>query len=101
MSGNITKTKVIAATAQQTDSNQIVITYQGGQDAGLARQLTVTVTDNAGNSQTKNIGISEQTTPLKIGSSVKFTGSFSGRDHIVATTKFSDTTEQVILDTYV
>ena len=33
MAGNISKTKVVAATAQQPDATHIVVTYQGGQDA--------------------------------------------------------------------
>ena len=33
MSGNINKTKVVAATAQQPDATHISITYQGGQDS--------------------------------------------------------------------
>lgn len=101
MAGNIQKTKVVAATVQQPDSNHIVITYQGGQDASLVRQLSATVTDNAGNSQMKTIGLSDQTTPLKIGSTVTFTGSFSGRDHAIVVATFTDGSEQVILDTYV
>ena len=34
MSGNISKTKIVAVTAQQPDSKYITVTYQGGQDAG-------------------------------------------------------------------
>ena len=33
MAGNISKTKIVAATAQQPAANSIVVTYQGGQDA--------------------------------------------------------------------
>src|SRR5512136_2437547 len=33
MAGNISKTKVVAATAQQTQSDRITLTSQGGQDA--------------------------------------------------------------------
>jgi FlaG/FlaF family flagellin (archaellin) len=101
MSGNISKTKVVAVTAQQTDSNHILITYQGGQDAYTLKQLTATVTDTTGNSQTKNIEPSGQTTSLEVGSSVIFTGSFSGKDHVIAYGAFSDGTQQVLLDTYV
>jgi hypothetical protein len=97
----IQNTKVVSATAQQTDSTHIVVTYQGGQDANIVRQLTATVTDSAGNSQTKTIGQSVQTTPLQIGSSVTFTGAFSGKNHVVAVATFFDGTTQVIFDNYI
>ena len=101
MSGNISKTKVVSVTAQQPDSNHIVIVYQGGQDGYTLRQITSTATSSSGNSQTKNIGISGQTTPIEVGSSVTFTGAFSGRDHVIAVGTFSDDVEQVLLDTYI
>jgi len=101
MSGNIEKTKVVAVSASQPDSNHIVITYQGGQDGYTLRQLTSTVTSSAGNSQTKNIGLSGQTTPIEVGNSVTFTGAFSGKDNVIVVGTFSDGTQQVLLDTYV
>ena len=33
MSGNISKTKIVAVTVQQLDSDYITVTYNGGQDA--------------------------------------------------------------------
>ena len=93
--------KVVTMTAQQTDSTHIVVTYQGGQDANIVRQLTATVTDSSGNSQTKTIGQSEQTTPLQIGSSITFTGAFSGKNRVVAVAIFFDGTTQVMFDNYI
>src|SRR5512137_2067625 len=43
MSGNISKSKVVAVTAQQPDANTITVTYQGGQDAGSFTSGTVEV----------------------------------------------------------
>jgi len=102
MAGIIAQTKVVAVSVHQPDSNHITVTYQGGQDAYLMRQMTATVTDNTGNMQTKNIEqLSGQTTPLEVGSSVTFTGEFSLQNHVVASGAFSDGVQQVLLDTFV
>jgi archaeal type IV pilus assembly protein PilA len=101
MAGNIEKTKVVAATVQQPDSSHIILTYQGGQDAGALRQITTTVTDKSGNTQTQYLGQNYQSAPVQVGSTLTFSGSYSGRDHVVATASFSDSSQQVILDTYV
>src|SRR5208337_3058763 len=39
MAGNITKTKVVAATASRTSSSYITVTYSGGQDAGTLNYI--------------------------------------------------------------
>jgi tetratricopeptide (TPR) repeat protein len=102
MAGNIAHatTKVVALTAIKPDSQHIVVTYQGGQDADQLRQVTITVTDSSGNSQTGIIGQSSQTTPVVVDSSTQFTGEFLGKTHVVAIGKFSDNTEQMLLNTY-
>lgn len=43
MAGNIQKTKVVAATLARTNANNVLVTYQGGQDAGSLTGLTFTV----------------------------------------------------------
>jgi len=100
MTGNISKTKVVNVTVQQPDSNHITVTYLGGQDSDIMKQLTATVTDSSGNAQTKTIGQSEQTTLLPIGSSITFTGEFSGKKHVVAVATFFDGTQE-IFDNYI
>jgi len=79
MSGNISKTKIVAVTAQQPDANRITVTYQGGQDAGSFTSGFVEVT--AGNASCA--------------------GGFDGKDHVVATGAFGDGSSQVLLDTYI
>jgi FlaG/FlaF family flagellin (archaellin) len=100
MAGNIQHTKVVAATVQQMDAHQIVVTYQGGQDANQVSQVIAEVMDSRGSSQTKTLGQPDDTTPLMVGSTLSFTGT-PEKDHVVATAKFMDGTDQVILDTYV
>ena len=100
MSGNITKTKIVAVTAQQPDGNTITVTYQGGQDAQSFQYGNVTVEHAAsynngtagGNMLTKQVGSFVTATSA---------GAFTGKDHVVATGTFGDGSVQVLLDTYV
>ena len=107
MSGNITKTKIVAVTGQQPDGNSITVTYQGGQDAGsfISGNVTVSMDAAAKTSTGAACTIVNFNGPLSntVGSSYTATttlGCFSGKDHIVATGKFGDGSEQVLLDTY-
>jgi archaeal type IV pilus assembly protein PilA len=104
MSGNISKTKIVAVTAQQPDSNRITVTYQGGQDAGSFESGFVEVTP--GNT-TCTLASSDYTNAQNltktVGSTVVATkaGCFDQKDHVVATGAFGDGTSQVLLDTYI
>jgi flagellin-like protein len=113
MSGNITKTKIVAVTAQQPDADQITTTYQGGQDAGSFTYGTVTVTpattcaagviyknDSTAASATRNI-LGTPVGSWVTASCPAGADPFSGKDHIVATGTFGDGSVQVLLDTYV
>ena len=112
MSGNITKTKIVAVTVQQPSNDQIVITYNGGQDSGTLTTIHVIINDaplTGGtwlpaayvggwfNSSTAATGV------LPVGTSISanIVNGFSNRDHVVATGYFGDNTQQVLLDTYV
>jgi len=100
MAGNISKTKIVAATAQQPSANQIVVTYQGGQDAATCTGVVWTVTEEGGSSGVFTMGdvSTSATTPLTVGTGHTFAGSFAGKDHVVATAYFTDGSQQVILD---
>ena len=105
MSGNITKTKIVAVTAQQPDGTHITVTYQGGQDAGSFTSGNVTVTPSG----TPACDVSYEPDPpllaSNVGSSVVATGDvadcFKGKDHVIATGLFGDGSSQVLLDTYI
>lgn len=102
MAGQIETTKVVAATVQEINTDHIIVTYQGGQDAGIVRQLTATVTDSQNRIQTKRIGgEAYEPEPVPVGTTLEFSGDFKGKDHVVATALFTDGSEQVILDTVV
>ncbi len=89
MAGNISKTKIVAATASQQGASTIFVTYQGGQDAVSVSTLSY---DIAGST-----GILANT----VGSSVAATSGTTAQDHVTVTAKFTDGSSQVILDTYV
>jgi len=98
MAGNISKTKVVAATAQQPDANSIVLTYQGGQDAGSCTGIRWDITPAGGTLTTTNMAPAAGHTFLEVGKSITFTGTFPGKDHVVGTASFADGSQQVILD---
>ena len=102
MAGNISKTKVVAATAQQPDSDTIVATYQGGQDAGTCDYIVWTVTDDTGTEHEDTMG-EPGGSVLTVGTSLTFTqpGLFAGRNHAVGVATFTDGSSQVILDNFI
>ena len=116
MSGNITKTKIVAATVQQPTANTIVVTYQGGQDAQSFSNGHVIVSDDAGLALSASAdytpaGVSCSPGPYcgnlttQVGNSVTATApgtrTFAGKNHVVVVGFFTDSTQQVIIDTYV
>ena len=100
MAGNISKTKVVAATAQQTMADHITLTYQGGQDAATCVGIhwTSDVTAPTGGYATDVwFGTSTGTTAITVGKTGAIAGS-SGKDHVVGTGYFADGSQQVIYD---
>ena len=109
MAGNISKTKVVAATVQQPDATHIVVTYQGGQDASTFSGANVSVTTSDGTivatgQFVPTNGVNGQLSTT-VGSSCTATSpaghDFSGRDHVVVTAWFTDGSQQVILDNFI
>ena len=110
MAGNISKTKVVAATAQKPDGNHVTVTYQGGQDASSFTFGTVTVTTSTGaviNSYTNNTVTTAaaganilENTVGSYATAVSTTNQFNTKAHVVVTGTFNDGTTQVILDNY-
>jgi archaeal type IV pilus assembly protein PilA len=101
MAGNISKTKVVAATAQKPDAQHIVVTYQGGQDASTLKSIQWTLAPTSGttSSYLMNSPTVTGSSQLKVGTSRTFANSgFSTKTHVVATASFTDGSQQVILD---
>jgi flagellin-like protein len=104
MAGNITKTKVVAATVQKPDATHITLTYQGGQDASMLTNASVSINDAEVTSLEKAL----TDRYLKVGTSKTYTkgavvdgytASATGKDHVVITGHFGDGSDQVIMDT--
>ena len=92
MAGSVSKTKAVAATARQSGNN-IVITWQGGQDNGYTSNYNVSIGDA--------LAPKGSFMPPIVGNSSSFGGGTGGNDHVVVIANFSDGSSQVVLDTYV
>jgi archaeal type IV pilus assembly protein PilA len=97
MSGNISKTKVVAATVSQPTATTVSVTYNGGQDAPSLSCINWTVNSGA----ITTMGTCGGTTALAVGNSTTIAGATAGQDHVVAVGYFMDGSSQVIMDTYV
>lgn len=98
MVGSISSTKVIAAIISQTDANHIVVTYQGGKDAGMVKSIRWDVYPGGGAPITTTLTPDSGHSILEVGKGATISGSFLGKDHVVATALFSDGAEHVVLD---
>ena len=105
---NVTKTKIVAATAQLENSGPIVVIYQGGQDDMTLASLKITAPDGTFWHPTDSSGTLSDSgsTYAKpdIGAVMKLNpnpGWPTGQKHIQVVGTFTDGVDQVILDTYV
>jgi len=105
---HVKTTYTVAATADHPAADAITVTYVGGQDVDFVTSVNVSIN---GNKITSAGAVGswptwDATTPtvLAVGSSLTFTAasiSSSRTNHAIAIARFSDGTEQVILNTYV
>jgi archaeal type IV pilus assembly protein PilA len=109
MVGNVKGAKTVAVTVQQPEQTKITVMYQGGQDASEFSYGFVTVTPGTGskagtltfNNGTTVAGTQSYLSNV-VGNSVTITttGDFAGRDRVVVVGTFSDSSQQVLLDTF-
>ena len=99
--GTVGPSRIVAVSAHEPDPRTIIVTYDGGPDAGVLAGLTITVTDSTGEMQTKILGSETGTIPLRAGEELTFTGAFADKDNVVATAHFSDGKKMLVLDVYV
>jgi flagellin-like protein len=94
MASGVSKTKAVAATARQMQSD-IIITWQGGQDNPMVSGYNITAT-NASGSYTRIVS------DRIVGNTTTFSGTGTAlQDHVVVVAAFTDGSAQVVLDTYV
>jgi len=108
MSGNIQKTKIVAATALMTTGGGIEITYQGGQDADSLSGINITAPNGSFWYTIDSDGTLAESgstaVPPRIGAVMKLYPAAdwpSGQRHIVVVGIFNDGSSHVILDTMV
>ena len=88
MAGNISKTKVVAVTAQRTSTTHIQVTNMGGQDVAQLTSIAIT-----GDGTANTLGIT-------VGKTVNYVvPGTTGQKRIIVTGTFNDGTNQVLLDT--
>lgn len=90
MSGNISKTKIVAVTVSSINGTDIIMTYQGGTDAQSLETLNMSV-----DGDTDMIGTPG--TILAVGTSHTMTGT-AEQNHVVIVGSFSDGGDQVLYD---
>ena len=106
MAGNISKTKVVAITAQKTNSSTITVMNQGGQDVGSLTSGSVTTIPAATSvantsSPTFAAGATGSLAP-SVGSVVSmYSAGYTGKTEVTVIGTFTDGTKQVLLDTFV
>jgi flagellin-like protein len=110
MPQDVTKTKVVAATAQLDQTGDILITYQGGQNADSLISLNITAPDSSVWYTSSSDGaLTLSTLPgllvkPKVGAMMTLIRPMSGwpsnQKHVVVIGVFSDGPNQIILDTY-
>jgi len=89
MTGNVQSTKTVAVTAAVNNTQHLVVTFQGGADAGSVTNLTLMINGT----QYGELG------SPKIGGSFGSNTTIKSKDcHAVVVAKFSDGSEQVVLD---
>ena len=110
MSGNVQKTKVVAATAVMTTGGGIDITYQGGQDSDSLSGMNITAPNGSYWYTIDSTGMLAESgstpVPPRIGAVMKLipptpTDWPTGQKHIVVVGTFNDGSSHVILDTIV
>ena len=113
MSGNISKTKIVAATVQQPTSDKIVVTYNGGQDAQTFAGANVTIEPGTGDATAwtwlpvaapavaNGMGYLSNTVGSTATATAATGTNWAGRDHVIVTGWFTDGAQQVLIDTYV
>ncbi|HVN65777.1 MAG TPA: type IV pilin N-terminal domain-containing protein [Methanomicrobiales archaeon] len=94
MASGVQKTKTVAATAVQV-GNDIIVTWQGGQDNAMVGSYNVSLTNSAATT-----GRSDNL-PAIVGNSTKYSIGTTAQDHVVVSAAFTDGSQQVILDSYV
>jgi archaeal type IV pilus assembly protein PilA len=109
MTGNISRTKVVAVTVTKQGSSGIELTNNGGQDQESLIAINATTSPNPATGCNVN-GVASpllmpgsicQNTNPTVGSTITLTGIYSVRTEVTVVGTFSDGTIQILLNTYI
>ena len=62
-------------------------------------ELDAALTDSQGKTSYQHIGSKTTTSPIRIGGTIKFEGSYAGTNHIMVTGVFIDGSQKTMVDT--
>lgn len=80
------------------DDSHISVAFVGATGMDSLIEMEMTITDSNGKSITKSKGSRLGTTPIQIHATDSFTGSYSGKNHVLVTGYFSDGSQRVLVD---
>jgi hypothetical protein len=89
----------VSATVRQPDADHSVVTVQNVPDPDQVFELYAKVTDDTNSTRTKVPGLDYK--EVRSGSSMRFTGTYAGSNHVTATVVFDDRNMTEILNTYI
>jgi len=86
-------------TLSKPDASHIVIKYRGGVDMERLIEIEATVTDSTGKPSTQHIGDKLGTSPITVGATIRFEGSYSGTNNVFATGYYIDGSSRNLIST--
>ena len=100
MGSSISKTYIVAATADRINGTAVRVTYQGGGDASSLNYINVTAAQGAGTAETGSIGDADAAAATVGGSAILVDSDWvtATKVHVVASGTFLDGSTQVILE---
>jgi|GEM_PF-584809 len=98
MVGSVQSPNLIGVSAVRSDAGNVTVTYiSGGDSRTQVYWMSISVNGTA----STTLGINGGTTPLEVGNSTIVSAPVPGNDHIVVVGRFSDGTDQIVLDTLI
>jgi hypothetical protein len=85
-------------TLTRTNGAHITVAFVGAPGMDNLMELEYTITDDNGKSRTTSKGSRLATTPIQVHATETFSGSYSGKNHVLVTGYFSDGSHKVLID---
>jgi len=85
-------------TVTRPDDTHITVAFVGAPGMDTLLEMEMTVTDSNGKVVTISKGSRLATTPIQVHATQSFTGTYSGKNHVVVTGYFSDGSHRILVD---